>query len=349
METQLTHFGIARRQSKPTNYLGEESRFLGPFLEYYQSYTDGPPIFGLGIGLLFLGMKMRRAKTNLSPSWGRNIFLLMVGKTGQARKTTTLGLLDVFNIPRIPFGTAEATIHWLAQRDHGAIVVDEASALLKRCQRPGYLEGFSEFCNRVYDRSRLELNTRKSGLIQVGDHYVSLVLSTTDEGFRASVSPEMLRNGFMGRFLPLIGESVPRPRSLSGPDPTKSKGLKARLERLNGANVAFKHSERTASLASSITSIVGLDDWLAARAEEHVLQVADLFALDRSVPLHLLTDNEITIEVTESDVLRGKEFVSAALSGFQRLVRITRIPHGALLDLYQSIPQPAFRRPNQVH
>ena len=327
----------ANLQPNHCRYLGARSGFLAPFLDFFRSRTDAPTIFGLGMAFLLLGLSIPEAKVNLTPAWGHNLFVILVGRTGRARKTTALSFLDAMGIPRVPFGTAEVTIRWLSERRHGVIVVDEASSLLKRCQRPGYLEGFSEFCNRLYDRSLLEQNTEKHGLVKVENHYVSLILSTTDEGFRASVSPEMLRNGFLGRFLPLIGESVPQPRRIKEPKQIELKGLKSKLEELGEAEVSFNHSEENAMLASTISYQKGLDDWLAARSEEHVLQIADLLALDRSMPQTLRSTEKISIVVTEDDIVRAKMFVSAALASFQSLVRVTKFPHGPLLDLYQGI------------
>jgi hypothetical protein len=115
------------------------------------------------------------------------------------------------------------------------------------------------------------------------------------------------------------------------------KELRSKLEGLGGAEISFKHSERTALLASTISHQKGLDDWLAARAEEHVLQIADLLALDRSMRRTLYGAEKISIIVTEDDILRAKMFMSAALVSFQSLVKITKIPHGPLLDFYQGI------------
>jgi len=84
-------------------------------------------------------------------------------------------------------------------------------------------------------------------------------------------------------------------------------------------------------------SVRGLDNWLTVRAEEQTLQVADLLALDGQFSGRASGHGEIEVEVAEGDVIRGREFVAQALTEFQNLVRIARMPPGALLSLYQTI------------
>jgi hypothetical protein len=146
----------------------------------------------------------------------------------------------------------------------------------------------------------------------------------------------MLRNGFMGRFIPLLGEGSNKPRRATKAGVTTPKKLAARLERLGRAKVAFSHSNKTAILANEVTqSTKGLDSWLTARAEEHVLQVADILVLDRQ--FRKSTSTHVKIKVTEADVLQAREFVVQALTGLQSLVKTTRIPPGGLLSLYHMI------------
>jgi hypothetical protein len=205
------------------------------------------------------------------------------------------------------------------------------------CRRPTYLQGLTEFFNRLYDGTRLESNTKQSGLVRVEDHYVSLAMATTDEGFRVSVTDEILRNGFLNRFVPLIGEGNPEPRRPMAAKNTALKELKTRLDKLNRTEVSFRHSERAALLASeAVQSLGNFDGWLTVRAEEHTLQVADLLSLDRQFDLQSEC-RRVSVEVAESDVLLAREFVTSALISFQNLVKITRIPHGALAQLYQFV------------
>ena len=241
-------------------------------------------------------------------------------------------------MPRIPMGSIKATIQWLKLRDQGVLAIDECSGILKMCRRPSYLQGLTEFFNRLHDCAPLEHNTKKDGLVRIEGHYVSLAMATTDEGFRSSVTDEMLRNGFMNRFIPLIGEGSSRPRRLQEGGTSALKELKARLERLKQASVSFKHSDRTAHLASEVTaSVRELDNWLTVRAEEQTFQAADLLALDGQFSGRASRHGEIEVEVREGNVIHGREFVAQALTEFQNLVRISRMLPGALLCLYQTI------------
>jgi len=319
-------------------YLKPKSFFLNPFLDYFHTCTDAPTIFGFGVALVLLGQSLRSAKVNLTPQWKHNIFIFLLGVSGQSRKTTTLGLMESLGVPLIPMGSIEATIQWLKIRDEGVLTVDECSGILKMCSRPSYLQGLTEFFNRLHDCTPVENNTKRDGLVRVEEHYVSLALATTDEGFRASVTDEMLRNGFVNRFLPLIGVSTSRPRGLQEGKSSTSKELVSKLERLKRTNVSFKHSDRTALLASEVAaSVRGLDTWLTVRAEEQTLRIADLLALDGQCSNLNGKRGDVEVEVTEGDTIRAREFVAQTLTEFQNLVRIAWMPPGALQSLYQTI------------
>jgi hypothetical protein len=319
--------------------------FIQKYIEYHKARTDAPRDYAEILAIKLLGMAIGRDSTNaLSPDViYHNIYLLLLGESGESRKSTAMKIQRqvnagiIYTLPKK--WTPEALLDALRENPEGIIPIDEFSKFLKTSGRKGhYMAGAQELLDELFDcPETYDYITKKSGEIRIEQPYVGVLAATTPESLKNSIEPEDLNTGFINRFF--ISDKtrmVFKPRGYAAIDlEATRRELHSDLEWVkNNRPYHFRFNE------SALVKLNLLFDEMRkefsgkvkggflSRAEDYLIKIADIFALDRVLActqhsLHSLTSldsqDSHKIEVTVEDLDKAYPIVHCELMGIVRI------------------------------
>ncbi|MBW2003760.1 MAG: bifunctional DNA primase/polymerase [Deltaproteobacteria bacterium] len=222
-EMEELHETTAKKFVETPGYIDDNS-FIGQYTKYQNMLTNAPKVFATHLCISMLGNVMGKKTRNKVQPFGayHNIYSLLLGKSGKAKKSTAQGIARNVYLHQLamPDGfSPEGYLGSLSEHSHGMGWMGEFSTLLRGINQGGYMANFKELmndlleCPFIYEK-RL---SQKKNSFTIVDPYLSIVSTCTEEGLIPNLNPDMIHGGFLARFMMIFGETEYRKRS-SVPD-----------------------------------------------------------------------------------------------------------------------------------
>lgn len=187
---------------------------------YYDYSTDAPEEFGWWLGVQLLGHALGYSTIHLiQPGEVRhNLFLIIIGASTLSRKSTSQNLakkIYPYSVSLPKESSPEKFVVEMSENSSRMLWMGEFTKFLKQAQRGGYMSGMIEIFNDFYDCPDFferKLMKRKDGENEfiVENAYLSVNTTVTPEMLKEYISEELVRGGFLARWLLVFG--VPRAR-----------------------------------------------------------------------------------------------------------------------------------------
>jgi hypothetical protein len=189
--------------------------FVRDYAGLFEPVTEAPMEFHLGGALACLSLAVGRdAWFEVAGKVNLNIYILLLGESTIARKSTSLRLANMLlrvaakEHPRfastwsLPTGTMseEALIEHLAGNDRTLMMWDEFGSLLASTKAKTYAAGLREKLTEVHSCWQPGSATR-SNPIEAGPCYPVVLAATTQSRFDEEMAAGDVESGFLGRFL----------------------------------------------------------------------------------------------------------------------------------------------------
>jgi hypothetical protein len=187
---------------------------------YYDYSTDAPEQYGFWMSVQLLGHALGYNTIHLiQPDELRhNLFILLIGSSTLARKSTSQKLAKKlypysYSLPKEH--SPEQFIVEMSESSSRMLWMGEFTKFLKQAQKGGYMSGMIELFNDFYDCPDFferKLRQRKGAESEfvVKDAYLSVNSTVTPEMLKEYISEELVRGGFLARWLLIYG--TPRAR-----------------------------------------------------------------------------------------------------------------------------------------
>jgi hypothetical protein len=196
-------------------HVAYHSHFVSPFMEWFLNSTDAPAVFGEASAMMTLSTVAlgRRWFTSSSPLHP-NLYMMIVGPSSKARKTTTIerSMALIQQIAPSRKGptdyTSEALFKFMEEKDETTgkgrtklcLYGTEFAADLARSA--AYRNTFRDDLTNLYDG--FDIDKRRAGFgksVYVASPRVSLFAAITYEGLSQHVTKLDWGTGFLQRFL----------------------------------------------------------------------------------------------------------------------------------------------------
>lgn len=189
---------------------------------YYDYSTDAPERYGWWLSVQLLGHALGYNTIHLiQPGEVRhNLYLILIGPSTLSRKTTSQGLARrvypySYSLPKE--SSPEKFVVEMSEQSNRMLWMGEFTKFLKQAQRGGYMSGMIELYNDFYDCPDFferKLMKRKDGENEfiVENAYLSVNTTVTPEMLKEYISEELVRGGFLARWILVYGEPRARPR-----------------------------------------------------------------------------------------------------------------------------------------
>ena len=191
------------------------SRFINAYMDWFAESTDAPFAFGEASALMCLStIALGRRWIAGADKVNANLYLMLVGPSSRARKSTTIKrareIIEIVNPGRVgPTDyTAEGLFKWMSEKDDQTgksrtrltLFASEFAADLARSA--GYKNSFRDDLTNLYDGFDIEKVRAGFGKnMAVHAPRVSVFAAVTYEGLRANTTGTDWHTGFLMRFL----------------------------------------------------------------------------------------------------------------------------------------------------
>lgn len=200
-------------------YINDKS-FIGQYTTYQNLRTNAPLTYGTHIAINMLGHCMGRKTVNrIQPNAvHHNIYLILLGKSGKARKSTAqdIGRTVYPQETAMPDGfSPEGYLSALSEQPQGMGWLGEFSTLLRGINQGGYMANFKEILNDLFGCPLIyqkRLSKKKNSFL-ISEPYLSFVSTCTEEGMFPNLNPDMIHGGFLARDMMVYGETKYRKRA----------------------------------------------------------------------------------------------------------------------------------------
>jgi hypothetical protein len=225
--------------------LPQRDCFVTRYMRWAVPQTDAPIAYHLATAL---GLLATTAPTDLSivyagPPMHANLFVLVVGRSGEDRKSTATGMGRGLLIRAAPSlaghepGSAEGLIDALAVQPTQMISYSEFGSFLARAQEGSYFEAIKTRYNELFDAVPVQ-RMKASGKGVIVDHpRVSILAACATPYLEKYTEPVDWSGGFMGRWLVFFSHREKLLPFGAAADPTLENGLIAELGARSTASV----------------------------------------------------------------------------------------------------------------
>ena len=294
-----------------------------------------------GAFLLSVGMVIGRNAWWESPRpLYPNFYLLLLGQTGDSRKSTVMWLAcellrrvgeDFKELDGVV--SAEGIYKALADRDEtkGLIYADEFRALLSVAKRKGTQDIIPRLNSLYYCPERASIDRVKNSTI-ITRPFLSLVTATPQARVEDILSDLEITGGFLNRFLVISGNEQPPKAIVKSPSSAAWEAIATGVREVAGHTVG--HLEMTADAKELWTDFY--NGWknerrgwhpkqtnLSARIFEHVLKIAVVYsALARE---HQISVKSLAIAVAVGGWLQSNTLQLFADTGLDHFGKCERV------------------------
>jgi hypothetical protein len=212
--------------------------WLRRYVAYAAERTDAPIAFHLctGLGVLAANAGHRLQGQFTGSKLSTNLWVMVVGSSGDARKTTALrigtNLLKSVQPESIgePPGSEEGLVDQLADQENQLIIYGEFGQFLEKSQI-GYLSALKTRYTQVYDGDPVGRMLAKKRKSHCENPRLSMLAGTTLEFLETFTTTVDWQAGFLNRFFIVVAA---RERNLITPteDPAEQSALEDRLREL---------------------------------------------------------------------------------------------------------------------
>jgi hypothetical protein len=316
--------------------------WLDDYSSYYRSLTDGPVVFAEFLGLALIGQALGRESVHpLKPFPVRhNMFLILLGEPGRARKSTTLEIARSISVSHVypEQFTPEALLGEFSTHPQGMMFVDEVSSLLKKAfDQRSYMNTAFELLNRAYDCPPvLQRKTMTGGLVTANNMYVSLAAATTPDSFKNSIDPEALEGGFLTRCIVVEVNSTKSKRreylepTVEDIGRTLSASLRLLSDHVAKTPLNFKFTEDALDLYHRRCDSIerrfsrSLRGGFRSRYQDYIVKLADIFQVSSDLgrlggSQKSLNSPSSTILVTPDNLQRAYQLIGERLKDIVRI------------------------------
>lgn len=189
---------------------------------YYNYSTDAPEEYGWWLGVQLLGHALGYNTIHLiQPGEVRhNLYMILIGASTLSRKSTSQTLarkVYPYSVSLPKETSPEKFVVEMSESSSRMLWMGEFTKFLKQAMRGGYMSGMIEIFNDFYDCPDFferKLMKRKSGENEfiVENAYLSVNSTVTPEMLKEYISEELVRGGFLARWLLIYGTPRARPR-----------------------------------------------------------------------------------------------------------------------------------------
>ncbi len=192
--------------------------WFGLYRDAMAPTTEAPDAYHLGAALVSAGLVLGRSCYTVQ---GRrvypNIYALLMGPSGIKKDTAMergelvlpppgLRVAEYIRLPNI--SSAEGLIEQMKGGHPVLVTISEMSTLLKQAKREG-TSNIIPWLTSLYDcPPEARLPTRKDP-ITAKSPYLCVLAASTPDWFDADVTDDLIRGGFLGRFLFFTGDAKP--------------------------------------------------------------------------------------------------------------------------------------------
>jgi len=196
-----------------------DNSFIGRYCYYQNLITNAPFQFSQHLIIALLGHVMGRDTVNrIQPkAVPHNIYLLLVGPSGKARKSTAQENAKNIYVQEteLPDGfSPEGLLKAMAETPKGIVWPAELSELLRGIIQGGPKATFKEIANAMHGcphAYKKRLARDKDSYI-VPYPYLSAISTCTEEGLFPCMTPDLIHGGFLARWMMSYGVSQYRKR-----------------------------------------------------------------------------------------------------------------------------------------
>lgn len=255
----------------------------GSFLQEYYStmseLTDAYPEFHLGCALVALSLVVGRTlqiKTIPHPKFC-NVWILLIGASTYARKTTALSLLssvlEYANLKDYKIAedfSPEAFIEELADKPQALFLKDELAEFIVKLKRNYSLGIDALFANLYSCPQQYKRRLRRREFV-VNNPYLCVLAATVPETFAKYMDEADLLTGFLPRFLLLMPERAKERKSLeniSEENEQKLMYLASWLQDLQEYFDSLRETNKEITVQFKPEAIKKLDEWAKAHYQE---------------------------------------------------------------------------------
>lgn len=301
---------------------GDQSTWLGAYVQYARAMTDAPLAFHVGGGLAAmagaLGSRVYWHGGGGREQWP-NLYLLLLAPSGIFRKSTSVDIPSNLLAAACP-GTIldrefspERFVRNLADQPTSLLKESEFASLLER-MKSSYMQGMKQRLTDLYDcqdsYDRVIQGVSGNGeRIRIMRPALSILAASTLDWLVESLTETDMRSGFMPRFLfmaPTVKEPEPAGGYWASADRIVSNALVqglARLSRMPRAKVSFKPAHRrivawTTDHTVSVDNGEAPDELLGlySRLGHHLAKICTLLVVSEE---EVRPDYEVTSEVAD--------------------------------------------------
>jgi hypothetical protein len=299
--------------------------WFGLYRDAMAPTTEAPDAYHLGAALVSAGLVLGRSCYTVQ---GRrvypNVYALLMGPSGIKKDTAmergelvlappSLRTPEYIRLPNI--SSAEGLIEQMKGGQPVLVTISEMSTLLKQAKREG-TSNIIPWLTSLYDcPPEARLPTRKDPITAKAP-YLCVLAASTPDWFDADVTDDLIRGGFLGRFLFFTGDpkpALPRPPE---PNPLALLALRTRLyEVADGLRKMGRQGGDESGVAIPLSDDAGrwFDAWYPRHARPG--DTDDLATLFRRVPmfvqkiamLYAVLDGQV--EITAADLELALEVV----------------------------------------
>jgi hypothetical protein len=204
--------------AKPKAKLG----FVDLTQMYYNYSTDAPEQYGWWMAVQLLGHSMGYDSIHLiQPGEVRhNLYVILIGGSTLARKSTSQRLARIvypMSLALPKESSPEQFIVDMSEQSERMLWMGEFTKFLKNAQKGGYMSGMIELFNDFYDcpdyfERKLRAKKGQDNVFAVEKAYLSANSTVTPEMLKEYISEELVRGGFLARWILVYGTPRPRPR-----------------------------------------------------------------------------------------------------------------------------------------
>ena len=326
-----------------------DNSWLRRYVSYASARTDAPIGFHLGTGLSILATVaghrlMGRFAGSRLPT---NLWVLVVGSSGEARKTTAIRIGSDILAEVAPQlhgsqpGSEEGLVDQLAEQENQLIVYGEFGQFLEKSQF-GYLSALKTRYTQVYDGDRTSRSLAR-GKRHVAEHpRLSLLGGVTLDFLEAFTTTVDWGGGFLNRFFVIVAE---RQRTLISPpeDVGEAVALGAQLKTLYEGTLKTYAGLDPAAAAH-------WESWATRREERLTNETAFMPELTRGLTSRtptVLLKIALLLAFDEGRCHRGRdaeEEYTVSLANMKCAARIAEIQEDSAVMLAQHIAENADRR-----
>lgn len=198
------------------------SDIINLYEQYQALRTDAPTEFGTHLFIQTIGHALGRKSINaIQPRAVRhNSYICLLGKSGVGRKSTAQEDIWGNIIPKDFIGGSGGSpagfLRKLQENPQRIFPLGEFSKILTNIRSGGYMtemkEDFNDMFSCPHEFSKTLKNREDS--VYIPNPYMSLNTTCTIESFTESINSEMLKGGFLPRWIMVYGESKTKSRQL---------------------------------------------------------------------------------------------------------------------------------------